>query len=63
MQDFNIIIFLWDFFDVLGNFATLLYNFLFSPITIGTFTFTPILAIGGGVIITLITIKLIKEFV
>lgn len=55
--------FLYNIFQLLSNMATILYDFLFQEITIGTFTFIPLFAIGGGVMITLIIARLIKQFV
>lgn len=55
--------FLYNIFQLLLKMANLLYEFLFKEITIGSFTFTPLFAIGGGVMITLIITRLIKQYV
>lgn len=55
--------FLYNIFNLLVSMATILYDFLFREITIGTFTFIPLFAIGGSVMITLIIARLIKQFV
>ena len=60
---FNPITYLYDFFFTLADMVSFLASFLFTQITIGTWTFTPIIALGGGMIITLLIAKLIKEFV
>lgn len=62
-SSFNPINFLLDFIETLGQTANLLWDWLFEPITIGSWTFTPILAIGGGILITLLIAKLIKDFI
>lgn len=45
--------------NVIRSFANV-WNWLSTPITFGTFTFTPIYIIGGGVLIAFITIAAIK---
>lgn len=60
---FNPLTFLFDFFYRLVDLVEWLYSFLFTEIQIGSIKFTPIFAIGGGVIITIIIAKLVKEFV
>lgn len=60
---FNPITFLYDFFFTLADMVSFISAFLFTPVTIGKFTFTPIIALGGGMIVTLLIAKLIKEFV
>ena len=62
-MDIDIFNFLLEFITTLGETATLLWNWLFSEVTIGTYTFRPILAVGGGILITFIILKLIKEFI
>jgi hypothetical protein len=41
----------------------MVWNWLFNEITIGIWTFRPILLIGGSMLLVLISAKLIKEFV
>lgn len=55
--------FLYNIFQLLVEMANILYNFLFQEITIGTVRFIPLFVIGGGVMITLIIMRLIKQFV
>lgn len=55
--------FLYNVFDLLVNMATILYNFLFQEIEIGTIKVIPLFAIGGVIMITLIIARLIKQFV
>lgn len=63
MNNFNPVTFLYDFFFLLVDLVSWLYSFLFTEINLKIVKFTPIYAIGGGVIITLLIAKLIKEFV
>lgn len=60
---FNPITFLYDFFFTLADMVQWLISFLFTEIKIGSISFTPVLALGGGVIITLLIAKLVKEFI
>lgn len=59
----NIFSFLLDFITTLGNTAQLLWEWLFDEVTIGVYTFRPILAVGGGLLITFLVLKLVKEFI
>lgn len=59
----NPITFLYDFIYELMKMAQNVWNWLFNEITIGVWTFRPILIIGGSMLLVLIGAKLIKEFV
>lgn len=66
MINFNPITFLYDFFYYLVNFVSKLWDFLYSDVTLGSWTFKPLALIGasGGVtIIVLLIAKFIKEYV
>lgn len=63
MEDFNIFLFLYDFFFTLKDFANFLYGFIFMEVTIGTYTFQPVVVLGGGIIVTFIILKLVKDFI
>lgn len=59
----NPITFLLDFFYELMKMAQSLWNWLFNPVSIGTWTFRPILIIGGSMLLILLGARLIKQFV
>lgn len=59
----NIFDVLFQLFQLLLVYAQTAYNFIFSSITIGSYTFNPFFAIGGTLIITLIILNLAKEHV
>lgn len=54
---------LYEFWGILVDGTTLLYNFLFQDITVIGITFKPFYVIGTAGLITLIIAKVIKEFV
>ena len=63
IQDFNPLLFLLDFFNILADFARVLWDFLFNEQTIGTWTFRPVFVLGASTIIVLIIARLVKQFV
>lgn len=63
IQDFNPLLFLLDFFNILADFARILWVFLFDEVTLGTWTFRPVFVLGASTIIVLIIARLIKQFV
>jgi hypothetical protein len=54
-------------FDLLLEWSTALYNFLFTPITLNflltNITFTPFFAIATSLVVTLLIMKLVKDFI
>lgn len=60
IDSFNPFDILLNFFNVLSSFATIIYNFLFQEITIGSWTFQPFFVLGTGVIVTLIIARIVK---
>lgn len=59
----NPITFLYDFIYELMKMSQNVWNWLFNEITIGVWTFRPILLVGGSMLLILIGAKLVKEFV
>ena len=54
---------LWNFTLQVIAFMSKLWEFLTNKITIGPVSFTPIYAFGGVIILTLLTMYLVKTFV
>lgn len=59
----NPITLLLDIWDLLVDLTGFLYNFLFDEITLGSLTFRPIEVLGTLTVITLIIMKLVKDFI
>lgn len=57
----------FELFDLLLEWSSALYNFLFTPITLNflltNITFTPFFAIATSLVVTLLVMKLVKDFI
>lgn len=59
----NPITFLLDFVYELMKMAQNIWDWLFNEVTIGIWTFRPILIVGGSMLLVLLVARLIKQFV
>jgi len=59
----NIITKLWDFIIAIINFTSEAWTWLSTPTMIGTLEITPLGIFGGGLILTLLVMFMVKTFV
>lgn len=61
--DFNVFTFMFDLIFKLSSLYTVMYNFLFKIINVGQYSFSMWSLLGGGVITSLLVMKIIKKVV
>lgn len=61
-DELNVFEIIFELFEVLIKYAGIIYNFLFTKQRIGTFEFIPFYAIGGGVVVVILILWLVKQF-
>ena len=59
----NIIMALWDFIMSIINFTSTAWTWLSTPFELGVIEVTPLGIFGGGLILTLLVMFMIKTFV
>lgn len=59
--EINVIDLLFDLWTQIKTYAVDLTSWLFEPVTIAGYTFVPLFAVGGGTLIVLMVMYIIKN--